>query len=143
MGFREFSYSILKRKKKMKIENRIAAFRAENFEEAFKGFKSFNLEDLKELAAQDKEIEEPSDWIECYIEEESSYLFCEPENMEMNSDAANEIFGNPEKWIISIDNMDKKKDYIGAISIIEKEDFFNADISFPLDFSKIPLSIIG
>ena len=125
----------------MKIENRIAAFRTGNFEKAFEGFNSFNLEELKELAAQDKEIEEPSDWIECYIEEESSYLFCEPENMEMDSDAANEIFGNPEKWIILIDNMDKKKEYIGAIGIFLKEDFLNKKI--PLDFSKIPLSIIG
>lgn len=124
----------------MKIENRIAAFRTGNFEKAFEGFNSFNLEDLEKLAIN---LEESADWIECYIEEESSYLFCEPDNMEMDSDAANEIFGNPEKWIILIDNMDSKKDYIGAISIIEKEDFLNADISFPLDFSKIPLSIIG
>ena len=123
----------------MKIENRIAAFKAGNFEEAFQGFESFALADLEKLAIN---LEDSADWIECYIEEESHYLYA-LDNMEMDSDAANEIFGNPEKWIILIDNMDKKKDYIGAISIIEREDFLNAKISFPLDFSKIPLSIIG
>lgn len=122
----------------MKIENRIAAFRIGNFEDAFKGFKSFNLEDLEKLAIN---LEESADWIECYLEEESYYLYAAPDNMEMDSDAANEIFGNPEKWIILIDNMDSKKDYIRAICIFLKEDFLNKKI--PLDFSKIPLSIIG
>ena len=126
----------------MKIEDRIAEFRIGNYKKAFEGFKSFDLKDLEKIASQSK-IEEAADWIECYIEEESNYLFCEPENMEMDSNSANDIFGNPEKWIINIDNMDKKKDYIGAISIFEKEDFLNNKISFPLDFSNIPLSIIG
>jgi hypothetical protein len=124
----------------MKIENRIAAFKAGNFEEAFKGFESFALADLEKLAIN---LEESADWVECYIEEESSFLYSDPDNMEMDSDAANEIFGNPEKWIILIDNMDSKEDYIGAIGIFLKEDFLNEKISFPLDFSKIPLSIIG
>ena len=122
----------------MKIEDRLAAFRIGNFEEAFKGFESFSLADLEKLAIN---LEESADWIECYLEEESYYLYAAPDNMEMDSDAANEIFGNPEKWIILIDNMDSKKDYIGAICIFLKEDFLNKKI--PLDFSKIPLSIIG
>ena len=122
----------------MKIENRIAAFRAGNFGDAFKGFKSFNLEDLEKLAIN---LEDSADWIECYLEEESYYLYSSPDNMEMDSDSEKEIFGDPEKWIILIDNMDSKKDYIGAISIFLKEDFLNKKI--PLDFSKIPLSIIG
>ena len=124
----------------MKIENRIAAFQASKFEEAFQGFASFALADLEKLAIN---LEESADWVECYIEEESYYLYSAPNNMEMDSDAANEIFGNPEKWIILIDNMDSKKNYIGAIGIFLKEDFLNNKISFPLDFSKIPLSIIG
>ena len=126
-----------KKEKKMKIENRIAAFRIGNFEDAFKGFESFSLEDLEKLAI---DLEDPADWIECYLEEESYYLYAS-DNMEMDSDSEKDIFGNPEKWIILIDNMDSKKDYIGAISIFLKEDFLNKKI--PLDFSKIPLSIIG
>lgn len=127
----------------MEIKDRIAAFEAKDFAKAFEGFDSFDLEELKELALKpESEIIEPSDWVECYIEEESSYLFYPPNNMQINSDAAKAIFGNPGKWIINIDNMDGKKNYIGAISIIEKKDFLNPNITFPLHFSELAISKI-
>ena len=117
----------------MKIENRIAAFRESKFEEAFKDFDSFGSPEFDSYQnGNDSDI---CDWIEEMLEVSSSYLFY-PDSLEISDEIANAIFGNPENWIILLDNLDRKNNSIRAIWIFEKEDFYSEKKDFIQSYFK-------